>query len=143
MFPHRPENDETLEALARRLRRLPPPPVPAGLEGRLLAAIPPRRRVRRARSWLAAAVLLAPAACLLLVLRLPLAIVVEPDSVTRDVTVRVVASRAPTLWTYEQALRQPDADASVILDRAGPAFSWPVAGPTTAFLSERNVGSLD
>ena len=142
MSTYRPENDETLEALAHCLHRLPPPPVPSGLKGRLLAAIPSRRRERRARSWLAAVVLLAPAACLLLVLRLPRG-VVEPDPVKRDFTVRVVASRAPTLWTYEQALRQPPADASVMLDRARPAFAWPVAGPATAFLSERNAGSLD
>jgi hypothetical protein len=142
MSPHRPENDETLEALAHRLRCLPAPPVPSELEGRLLAAIPSRRRVRRTRSWLAAAVLLAPAACLLIVLRLPHG-VVEPDSVKSGAAVPEVASRPPTLWTYEQALRQPNADASVILDRAGTAFTWPVAGPTTTFLSDRGVAPLN
>ena len=55
MSPNRPENDETLEALAHRLRRLPPPPVPSGLEERLLAAVPWRRRAR-SRSLLASSV---------------------------------------------------------------------------------------
>jgi len=143
MSPNFPENDETFEALAHRLRCLPPPPVPAGLEGRLLAAIPPRRRTRRARSWLAAAVLLASAACLLTTLRLPSGGVVQPDSVKGNVAVSGAANRSPTLWTYEQALRQPDADASAMLDRAGPTFAWPVAGPATTFLSERDGRSLD
>ena len=143
MSPHRPENDETRKSLAQRLRRLPPLPAPSGLEGRLLAAIPSRRRVRRARSWLAAAVLLAPAACLLLVLRLPRGDVLEPPARRIAAPVPAVVSQAPTLWTYEQALRRPDADASAVLDRVGPAFTWPVAGPATAFLSERGAGSLE
>ena len=65
MSPNQPENDETLEALAQRLRYLPPPPVPSGLEERLLATIPSRRRASRARFWQAASILLAAAACLL------------------------------------------------------------------------------
>jgi hypothetical protein len=142
MSPNLPENDETLESLAHRLRRLPPPPVPASLEARLLAAIPPRRLARPDRIWLAAAMLLAPAACLLLMLRLSHG-VVKPDLVKRNDAVPLIASQSPTLWTYEQALRQPDADASVMLDRAGPTFAWPVAGPAATFLSERNIRSLD
>src|SRR5262245_53369290 len=42
-----PNPDPTSEALAARLRSLPPPPVPDGLESRLLAAIPVMRRTRR------------------------------------------------------------------------------------------------
>jgi hypothetical protein len=143
MSPYLPENDETLEALARRLRRLPPPSVPTELEGRLLAAIPARRGGRRARSWLAAGVLLAPAACLLLAIHLPLGNVVEPPKVRIGAPVTAVVNGPPTLWTYEQALRRPDADASAVLDHAGPAFTWPVAGPATAFLSERRAALLD
>ncbi len=143
MTNQQPERDETLEVLANRLRCLPPPPVPAALEGRLVAAIPRRQRMPHARSWLAAAVLLASAACLLTSLRLPPGMVVEPDSVTRNVAGSAVAGHGPTLWTYEKALRRLDADASVTLDHIGPAFAWPVAGPTTTFLSERNFGSLD
>jgi hypothetical protein len=143
MYRDQPENDETLEALSYCLRRLPAPPVPSGLEGRLLAAIPLRRRSRRARSWLAAAVLLAPAACLLLVLRLPLGDVIGPPKFRMGASVPAGARQAPTLWTYEQALRRPDADVSAVLDRAGPAFNWPVAGPATVFLSDRGAAPLD
>ena len=56
--------------------------------------------------------------------------------------VRVVANRPLTLWAYEQALRRPNADALAIVDRAGPAFSWPVAGPATVFLSEPRARRL-
>src|SRR5262245_5230595 len=45
-----PQPDPSLEALAARLRALPEPPVPAGLEARLLTAITPRiscREVKR------------------------------------------------------------------------------------------------
>ena len=73
MLPHRPDDSAKLEALADRLRRSPPPPVPVGLEARLLAGIPaaPRRRGRLARSWVAAAVLLTAAAAMLLAVRVP------------------------------------------------------------------------
>ncbi len=94
MSPHRPDHDETLDALADRLRRLPPPPVPEGLEARLLAAIPaaPRRRVRLARSWIAAAVLLAAAAAVLLAVRLP------PPEPPPIAPIERPADDAPTLW---------------------------------------------
>jgi hypothetical protein len=143
MSAYRPENDETLETLAYRLRCLPPQPVPARLEGRLLAAIPRRQQMPYARSWLAAAVLLASAAGLLTAVRLPLGVVVEPPTSGIGTPPPAVAGNSPTLWTYEQALRPPDADASVVLDHIGPAFAWPVAGPATTFLSERNIGSLE
>jgi hypothetical protein len=139
MSPHRPENDETRKSLAQRLRRLPPLPAPSGLEGRLLAAIPSRRRVRRARSWLAAAVLLAPAACLLLAIHLPLGV----ESPAVRIAVAPSARSEPTVWTYEQALRRPGADASVVLDQVAPPFTWPVAGPAMAFFSERGAAPLD
>jgi hypothetical protein len=61
-----PNLDRSLESLESRLRALPPPAVPAGLEARLLAAIPaclpaPRRRwvARVGAAALAAAGLLA------------------------------------------------------------------------------------
>ncbi len=57
------------EALADRLRELPPPAVPADLEARLLAGIPaPGRRSRR--GWAVGACAVA-AACLLVVLAWP------------------------------------------------------------------------
>lgn len=138
MSPHRPENDETLEALAHRLRRLPPPAIPAGLEERLLAGVPPRSRARRVRGWLAAAVLLAPAACLLFALPVPRPVEIEPASVGVH-----VPNPAPTLWTYEQALRRPNASALAVLDQTGATFTWPVAGPSPVLRSERSAAPLD
>ncbi len=131
MSLERPESDE---ALGRRLRDLPPPPVPVGLETRLIAAIPwpERSRGGSTRLWLATAVLLTAAASVLLAFRLP--------RVVQSPAVRVAVApttRPATLWTYEQALRRPGADASAMLDRVAPPFAWPVAGSRTAFLSDR------
>ena len=67
----------------------------------------------------------------------------------RDACARLVHEHYPAIyrfllhWTYEQALRHSDEDASVVLDRAAPAFAWPVAGSRTAFLSDRSAGPLD
>jgi hypothetical protein len=120
-----PGDDETLDALANRLRRLPPPPVPTGLEARLLSSIPSAARPqgRRVRTWVAATVLLAGAAALLLTIRLP-----HPEPPPAP-SVAHPADDAPTLWRYEQALRRSDGDASVALNRAMPSFEWPVSGP--------------
>ena len=68
--PEQPPNPgRTPESLEARLRALPRPPVPADLEARLLAAVPPARPVRRRRwaVWAGVAGALA-AACLLAVL---------------------------------------------------------------------------
>jgi hypothetical protein len=70
MHPERPPSpDRSPEELETRLRALPPPPVPAGLEARLLAAIPGQLPVPRRRwaVWAGVAAALA-AACLLAVL---------------------------------------------------------------------------
>jgi hypothetical protein len=79
MYPeeHPGEGRSPDDALEARLRDLPPPPVPAGLEARLLAAIPPALSLapegttrvngwRRRPLWIAAGCALA-AACLLVV----------------------------------------------------------------------------
>ncbi len=121
MFPDRADRDETLEALADRLRRLPPPAVPAGLEARLLADIPAGRRPRRrlVRSWVAAAILVTAAAAAFFAVRLP-----RPAPPAVAGTGRP-ADDAPTLWRYEQALRRSDADAAVVLNQTMPTFEWP------------------
>ena len=63
-----PNLGRSSEALAARLRSLPPPPVPDGLESRLLAAVPVMRQTpRRWIVWVSLAGALA-AACLLAVL---------------------------------------------------------------------------
>jgi hypothetical protein len=65
-FYRQPSNDDAadrseLTALERELERLPPPPIPPGLEARLLADIPvappaaPRRIAVTQRRWLYAA----------------------------------------------------------------------------------------
>src|SRR5262245_6054869 len=69
---HRERNlnpDRSAESLEARLRALPSPPVPADLEGRLLAAVPAPRPVTRRRwaVWVGIMGALA-AACLLAVL---------------------------------------------------------------------------
>jgi hypothetical protein len=66
--PH-PSPDRSPDALEARLRALPPPPVPAGLEAQVLATIPGKRPVPRRRwgVWAGVATALA-AACLLAVL---------------------------------------------------------------------------
>jgi hypothetical protein len=68
----RPNPDRSPESLAARLRALPPPPVPADLEARLLAAVPPERPIPRRRwsVWVVVAGALA-AACLVAVLAWP------------------------------------------------------------------------
>src|SRR5947207_2007566 len=68
--PEQPPNPgRSSESLEARLRALPQPPVPADLEARLLAAIPPARPAPRRRwaVWAGVAGALA-AACLLAVL---------------------------------------------------------------------------
>jgi hypothetical protein len=62
----RPNPDRSLEAVAARLRALPQPAVPDGVEARLLAAIPAGRPIPRRRRvlWAGMAGALA-AACLL------------------------------------------------------------------------------
>jgi hypothetical protein len=72
MHPERrPNPDRSPEALEARLRALPPPPVPADLEARLLAAIPAKRpSARRWAVWAGVVGALA-AACLLAVLGWP------------------------------------------------------------------------
>jgi hypothetical protein len=72
MHPEKPPSADRPDSLEARLRALPLPPVPAGLEARLLGAIPVQvpgeHSVRVRRSvWIAAACALA-AACLLVVL---------------------------------------------------------------------------
>lgn len=130
MTPHRPASDETLETLAERLRRLPPPPVPAGLEGRLLADMPPRRRSLRLRSRFAAALLLAAAAAALLAVRLPQRAPAPAAPVTPP------ADDVATLWRYEQAMRGPDADPIMAVGPAAP-FEWPISGAGPSLLSDR------
>ena len=122
MHPQRrPDPDRTPEALAARLRALGAPPVPAGLEARLLADIPAERPTAR-RRWAVAAGLVGAlaAACVLALLAWP-----RRDVQRSPGTSPVVRQHTP---------RPPDDDRIVgwrearqVLDvTATPTFNWPL-----------------
>jgi hypothetical protein len=112
-----PERREALEA---RLRTLPPPPVPGGLEARVLAAIPvekPRPRRRAARLGAVGAL---AAACLLAVLAWP----------ERDIGKRISSpalhpvksqprDESDGFAAWREARRDPDG-------AEPPVFTWPL-----------------
>jgi hypothetical protein len=125
MHPERrPNPGRSPDALAARLRALPRPPVPAGLEARLLAAIPAGRPVPRRHwaVWIGAVGALA-AACLLAVLAWLGRDAINPapkpgaiESVRQDTPRPPDAAGVPA-WL---AARR-------ILDGAEPPpFTWPV-----------------
>jgi hypothetical protein len=68
MHPETPSAGRPADSLEAQLRALPPPPVPDGLEARLLAAIPAPRPAPRRRWAVWVGVAGAAAACLLAVL---------------------------------------------------------------------------
>lgn len=123
MTPERRPNpdgspDKSLEA---RLRALPRPPLPAGLEARLLAAIPTRLPVprRRRAAWIGAAVA-ALAAGVLAILVWPRRqreeLVTNPG--TGGLSARaVVPSAGDTAW--REARRSLEGSKV-------PAFAWPL-----------------
>jgi hypothetical protein len=65
MHPETPSAGRPPEKLEARLRALPPPPVPDGLEARLLAAVPAQRPAPRRRWAVWVGLAAAAAACLL------------------------------------------------------------------------------
>src|SRR6516225_5095973 len=72
MHPERrPNPDRSSESLEARLRALPQPPIPDGLEARLLATIPAARPGRRRWLVLVGVASALAAACLLAVLARP------------------------------------------------------------------------
>src|SRR5262249_5165711 len=121
MHPERrPSPQRSPESLEARLRALPQPPVPADLEGRLLAAIPAEKPIgRRRAAWIGAVGALA-AACLL-------AVLVWPERGTDPIT--------GTIRPVHPVASSPDDSASIaawrqsrrVLDGAEPpAFTWPL-----------------
>jgi hypothetical protein len=119
----RPEKSEKPDSLEARLRSLPPPPVPIGLEARLLAGIAAKPMIRQWHwtQWVGGVGAFA-AACLLIVLAWPKgegqkAVLDPKDRVTTTSPTPTVPPRSPkgTL----QAQREPD-------DSKLPPFAWPV-----------------
>jgi hypothetical protein len=116
----RPNPGRSPESLEARLRALPQPPVPAGLETRLLADIPARRRWA---GWVGAAGAFA-AACVLVALAWP-----------RRADDNPAPGPGPGAAEHQVTRRPPDAAAGIaawregrrVLEGAEPRpFSWPL-----------------
>ena len=136
MPPERSEKPDSLEA---RLRRLPPPPVPADLEARLLAGIAAKPMIRQWRwtRWIGGVSALA-AACLLIVLAWPKgegqkAVLDSKDRVTTTSPTPSVPPRSPQGTLKVQ--RDPD-------DLQLPPFSWPVEETTHVTLTSSMPSDL-
>jgi hypothetical protein len=133
MHPERrPIPDRSPEALEARLRALPPPPVPTGLEARLLAAIPAARprRPRRWAVWFGGAL---AAACLLAALARygrP-----GPGQVPRPAGSGLAAHGVP------RPEEEPHGSAAwwqarrVLDEREIPPFAWPLSETSTLRVS--------
>ena len=125
MHPERrPNPDRSAEALEERLRALPPPTVPDGLEARLLANIPAERPTARRRwaVWVGVAGALA-AACLLAVLAWPRRDGHPPAPSPPKEAVKHVPPRPPDGPAAVAAWRE----ARRVLDGAEmPSFTWPL-----------------
>ena len=148
-------NADRPESLEAQLRALPPPPVPADLEARLLAAIPAelpaaRRRgtgwvgFRRGAAWGVGAV---AAACLLVVLLWPKRDRKEPIPEASGVASAPEASGvasaprdpvAPAPGVRKEITQPPDQSLAVRLqaqrtldETALPPFTWPVQEAAT------------
>jgi hypothetical protein len=127
MPPERSEKPDSLEA---RLRRLPPPAVPAELEARLLAGIPARALSRR---WTWYAVTALAAACLLIALLWPKGKEDKPDqndnNFANNGSSNSVRPQTPAdaiaPWSQARASDEPKL----------PPFSWPVEETTHVTLS--------
>jgi len=124
-FQRRPNSDRSPESLEARLCALPQPPIPVGLEARILAAIParpsnndelPRLARSGSRRWRlivwAGASVAAAAACLLAVRFWP-----EPDD--QHTAPILVADPGST-----KSLRRPHLDRRATRPGSGPTKTW-------------------
>jgi hypothetical protein len=126
--------DRSVEDLESRLRAMPPPPVPASLEARLLAAIPVDRPTpsRRPRWPVWAGVAGATAVvCLLIALIWPNRASVRPDHTPRNDVVQTRPEDPSANYSEWLADRQAPNPPEL------PVFSWPVeeASPMRASTS--------
>ena len=146
-FQRRPNLDRSPESLEGRLRALPRPPVPSGLEARLLAVIPARpsnndelpRLVRRAsRQWrltiLAGASVAAAAACLL-------AVRFRPEREDQHTDPIHVADPGSTKSRHQAAPRPKQSDPPWftalhdLVETEMPTFTWPIQEKSPLMLS--------
>jgi hypothetical protein len=128
-----PKPDRFAESLEERLRALPQPAVPAGLEARLLATIPAEPAMPR-RRWVVRGGMLGAlaAACLLAILA------------WHGQTDQARVSSRPTSKPVRNIARRPPVDSTDLawlLSRRAldnpepPAFAWPVRETTPIRLS--------
>jgi hypothetical protein len=132
MPPERSEKPESLEA---RLRRLPPPPVPADLEARLLASIPERAPIRSRRwTWWTGALTALAAACFLIGILSHKGDRQKSDQKNNGFAADDSKNSIPRSSSQDkvsdrlQAQRDPD-------DLKLPPFTWPVDEPSHVTLS--------
>jgi hypothetical protein len=137
-FQRRPNSDRSPESLEARLRALPRPPIPSGLEARILAAIPARpssndelprrgrsasRRWRRLTFWAGASVA-AAAACLLAVRFWP-----EPED---QHTAPILVADPGSTQSPHRATPRPRSDSAWfmanqdLVETEMPTFAWPI-----------------
>jgi hypothetical protein len=135
MHPERRLNPQrSPESLGEKLRSLPQPALPAGLESRLLAGIPPSMPTPRLRwpVWAGVAGIVA-AACLLVVLAWPRRDRKEPipNPENRETVHKDTSQRSndpediiPNPRTFGRDLDEADL----------PAFNWPISETTPGTL---------
>ena len=120
-----PNPDRSPESLEARLRALPQPPVPAGLEARLLASIPTTRPIPHPRRILWVGVAAAfTAACLLAVLAWPRR--PSADSNPSAPSSDSAQQHAPALPEEPDRVAQLPLGRRVMEDADLPAFNWPL-----------------
>lgn len=139
-YESQPNPERWPHALEGRLRALPPPPVPAGLESRLLAAIP-TSKVNVHRPW-AVLVGAVAAACFMVVLLFARRADNTPDRgrVAGPLARQDAPSRSDEFARIAEALK-----ARRELNEAKlPPFNWPLASrPPTRLSASISGNSLD
>jgi hypothetical protein len=136
-----PNLDRSLDSLEARLRALPPPPVPAGLEARLLAATPARLPTPR-RRWGARAIAVAGLAAAGL-----LAILAWPGRDGNNVIIGPPTSQTAAKVS-PRPTEEPNSMAALLkaqrdLDEADPpSFTWPLPPTPPLTLSTATPADL-
>jgi hypothetical protein len=139
-----PSNNPALDGLEAKLRRLPPPPVPDGLEARLVAAIPlvlpssgarsrPAQRRWQQLIWVSCAAAVAAGVLLAVLasLRPPNhgAVVTDTIPATEPLSRPSRALETQMMMGLRCCAQTTDAQHDVFLDPAAAPFAWPLEGP--------------